>query len=686
MSRSSWRASSRSIWRRPRRSTRPCAPATVAGGDPGAPRPTVRRVHAGSRTPARSSGARSTWTCWRRRCASRRPATSRHDLTELAEHHSCVPTATPGRLGFRHAHHLRRDLRPPAAPRRRELHRRTAEAAAGADRTRHARVPGDAFRARRPSPRRPMPRPSRARLRPRRSHPIARRATCMPSAVGPRRPTSRRSRAPRCSRRSARAAPPTDHNEEAAAAFEAARSRLRRSGRWTRGGRRRRAPLVAARHLLGDDLAGADRRILDALCRPSTRTGRATRPARRGGRSRSDRVRARLLAALAAAYMLDRRLDIAIDLRPRGATAGRARGRRPDRAERHDHAGRVPRVRRTDGRGLAAARADGRGVARGRLGSRSRPRVPDAGHRARPCCSSTTAASGGCATASPTPSAWSNGTIATTWPRTSRHVLWATGRWDEALALATATSPTAGRGHHARHRVVRPGLRGPGPGRHDPGDAAPREALELGDADARAPAHVAGDSGAWRSSRCQRADPGPPSRSPRTASRPRPRSATRPISSRSPSPGRGPTSMPATRSGPPAGSSGSSRRSSSRDPGGTRLATPMPALVAAAKGGRSRPRRLEAAIAGWDRARPGLGGGLGSDRPRTLPPSVQPTPVTRIVLRGRCPGDRRAGWVPRRSSAAADAILLRGRRPAPARAWAPLTAREFEVAQLVARG
>ena len=74
----------------------------------------------------------------------------------------------------------------------------------------------------------------------------------------------------------------------------------------------------------------------------------------------ADRVRAKLLAGLAAAYMLDRRLAESIVVRRRGpAAGGPGRGRR-DGTERCSHARCLPGLRRTDGRGLGDARGGDR--------------------------------------------------------------------------------------------------------------------------------------------------------------------------------------------------------------------------------------------------------------------------------------------------------------------------------------
>lgn len=68
------------------------------------------------------------------------PARLTAPLTELANHHLLLPTATPGRMGFRHSLICDAIYDHIAEPERRRLHLRTAEAAAG-----RADVGTDAF-------------------------------------------------------------------------------------------------------------------------------------------------------------------------------------------------------------------------------------------------------------------------------------------------------------------------------------------------------------------------------------------------------------------------------------------------------------------------------------------------------------------------------------------------------------
>ncbi|MBA2384034.1 MAG: AAA family ATPase, partial [Actinobacteria bacterium] len=107
----------------------------------------------------------------------------------------------------------------------------------------------------------------------------------------------------------------TDDNAAAAAALELAEDRFREAGHKVRAAEVL-VPLAAARHLLGaplEERAALLRRGLDAL---------ADEPAQPG----VERTRARLLAGLAAAHMLDRRLDASLDFALRAIEAAVAAG------------------------------------------------------------------------------------------------------------------------------------------------------------------------------------------------------------------------------------------------------------------------------------------------------------------------------------------------------------------------
>lgn len=227
-------------------------------------------------------------------------------LAELADHQILLPTRTAGRLGFRHGLICDAIYDHIPEPERRRLHLRTAEAAAE-----RPDVGTDAFVS---------------------SHfeRAGRRAEAFAAAsAGARVATalSSHGEARRLYERAVRTAPPdidqsdlgvllealatscsaTDHNVEAADAFERARVAYRAAGR-TLAGAAVVDPLVAVRHRLGDDLEARASRLRVALAELDPAPGSdvvADDPA-------TDRVRGQLLAGLAAAYMLDRRLDAAI--------------------------------------------------------------------------------------------------------------------------------------------------------------------------------------------------------------------------------------------------------------------------------------------------------------------------------------------------------------------------------------
>ena len=238
-------------------------------------------------------------------------------LAELADQFVLLPARGAVALRLPPRPDLRRDLRPHPGAERRRLHARTADAAVGTD------VGTDAFlalhyeRAGRRAEAFAAALRGAANASAISSHP--RRASSTTARSGRRRRTAAAATrpAPRAIRR--RAAAATDDNE---AASDGVRSRPGRA--ISRPATRLAAaavvgPLVAVRHLLGDGLevradalrvgAGRDRRT-------------ARRPPAPSRIRRSDRVRARLLGGLAAAYMLDRRLDECDRLRPRRPAAG----------------------------------------------------------------------------------------------------------------------------------------------------------------------------------------------------------------------------------------------------------------------------------------------------------------------------------------------------------------------------
>jgi DNA-binding CsgD family transcriptional regulator len=228
-------------------------------------------------------------------------------LDELAEHFVLLPARTPGRYGFRHA--LICDTiydRIPEAERRR-LHSRTADAAAGTD------LATDAFLALH------LERAGRAAEAFGAASRGARAAAALSSHTEARElfacavrtapadlPPAERGRLLEAFGASAAA---TDHNGAAAEAYEGARAA------YLAAGDRLAAaavvgPLSAVRHLLGDDFETRASALRAALSEVEGPPSLHRAPA--GGAS--DLVRARLLAGLANAYGLDRRLAEAIEI------------------------------------------------------------------------------------------------------------------------------------------------------------------------------------------------------------------------------------------------------------------------------------------------------------------------------------------------------------------------------------
>ena len=224
-------------------------------------------------------------------------------LTELADHQVLLPTQTPGRLGFRHALICDAIYDHIAEPDRRRLHLRVAEAAVGrSDVGTHAFLSLHFERA-------------------------GRRAEAFEAALtGAHAATaiSSHGEANQLYLRALRTAPTdldlrsrgdlleaygrsctaTDLNVEAAEAFEGARTAYLGAGLALEAAALV-APLVAVRHLLGDGLEERSSRLRAALREIDAPAGLHQPPSDPA----SDRVRGQLLAGLAAVYVLDRRLE-----------------------------------------------------------------------------------------------------------------------------------------------------------------------------------------------------------------------------------------------------------------------------------------------------------------------------------------------------------------------------------------
>jgi DNA-binding CsgD family transcriptional regulator/tetratricopeptide (TPR) repeat protein len=238
-------------------------------------------------------------------------------IVELGDHFILLPTRTPGRYGFRHA--LICDsiyLRLPE-PERRRLHDRTADAAQGrsdfgglpflALQLEKAGRVDEAFIAARAGAREATALSSHREARDLYETavrttpadlPAIERGALLEALAG--------------------AAAATDDNLAADVAYEAARAAYLSGGEVIPAAAIL-APQVAVRHLLGDDLATRTARLtagLDELAalRPLAPPGTdaVVAPMDAADAARYDRARASLLAALSAAYMLARHLDESI--------------------------------------------------------------------------------------------------------------------------------------------------------------------------------------------------------------------------------------------------------------------------------------------------------------------------------------------------------------------------------------
>jgi DNA-binding CsgD family transcriptional regulator/tetratricopeptide (TPR) repeat protein len=228
-------------------------------------------------------------------------------LAELADHFLLLPSRVPGRYAFRHALICDVIYEHIAEPERRRLHERTAEAAA--DRT---DLGGEAFLAIH------LERAGRATEAFATALSAARAASAMSShrealglyeialrTVPPDLPPA--DRAELLAAYAATAAA-TDDNVVADGAFADARSAYLDAGDRVRAATVL-APHVAVRHLLGDDLATREATLRAGLAELDAVEADGTVAA-----TDLARPRAQLLAAVAAANMLDRRLDTGIEV------------------------------------------------------------------------------------------------------------------------------------------------------------------------------------------------------------------------------------------------------------------------------------------------------------------------------------------------------------------------------------
>lgn len=237
-------------------------------------------------------------------------------IAELGDHFILLPTRTPGRYGFRHALICDSIYARLPEPERRRLHDRTADAAQGrsdfgglpflALQLEKAGRPNEAFVAALAGARDATALSSHREARDLYETavrtapadlPVIERGALLEALAG--------------------AAAATDDNVAAAAAYEAARDAYL-SGGDVISAAAILAPHVAVRHLLGDDLPTRTARLtvgLDELAalRPLAPPGDAPAvPMDAADAGRYERARASLLAALSAAYMLARYLDESI--------------------------------------------------------------------------------------------------------------------------------------------------------------------------------------------------------------------------------------------------------------------------------------------------------------------------------------------------------------------------------------
>jgi tetratricopeptide (TPR) repeat protein len=247
-------------------------------------------------------------------------------LAELADHFILLPGRMPGRYAFRHALICDVIYEHTAEPERRRLHDRTADAAAG-----RTDLGGDAFlalhleRAGRPVEAYAAALSAAEAATAMSSHREARGLFELALRTAP----SELDAAARATLLAsyAAAAAATDDNVAADSAYAAARLAYIEAGDPMRAVAMV-APRVAARHLLGDDLATREASLREGLDELD-----ALEADGRASGSELDRPRALLLAAVAAANMLDRRLDTAIEI---GTDARRLATRAGDDAiERH---------------------------------------------------------------------------------------------------------------------------------------------------------------------------------------------------------------------------------------------------------------------------------------------------------------------------------------------------------------
>ncbi len=240
-------------------------------------------------------------------------------LAELADHFVLLQSGTTGAFGFRHALICDAIYDRTPEPERRRLHDRVAGSAVGTD------VGTDAFlafhfeRAGRDADAFAAALRGAATATAISSHSEASQLYACALRTAP--PDLAAVERARLYEAFGAAAAASDDNVAADGAFRSARAAYHHAGDRLAAAAVV-APLVAVRHLLGDDLdarAAQIRAALGEIDHAPSLHGTSIDPA-------SDRVRGRLLAALSATYMLDRRLaesmDVAADARRLATAAG----------------------------------------------------------------------------------------------------------------------------------------------------------------------------------------------------------------------------------------------------------------------------------------------------------------------------------------------------------------------------
>ena len=357
------------------------------------------------------------------------------------------------------------------------------------------------------------------------------------------------------------------------------------------------------------------------------------------------------MAAKAAAYLVDDRLDEAIEAGEEALATRRAG--RADPARHRGDPGLGPRLRRPDGRGVGDARRTTLRAAELELEAEAARGYRLIGSTASTSERVRARRDSGSTRASSTPTAPSSGTTGTTWPPTWRTSGGARAVGRRRPIRAARPERAGGRDHHPHRRPARRRLRRARPRTRRIGGPVPRGGAAPRRRDGRAPALLTGHVGAGRVRGAARRPRRGGGRSPRRGSRPPMRWPTPPACSRSssPAPARGSRS----RSPPPPrtwAEQGVRRPPRPRHPGhppGRRpRRRPDPARRRPHREGPRPPRRRPRGLV---LAGPMVGGAVVRRRPGAVRPGIEPSYRGLDARRGgagRGGGDRRAArsWTP----------------------------------------